>query len=223
MLRAFAAWMAASVVAYAFKEPLFEFFIQPIGQLVFLTPGGAFSMYLKLALMVGLVLAMPVMAWQMWAFVSPALREHEFKAFFKYSFFSSALFLGGCVMGWWLVDPSVRYLMSFQSARLTPMITVEAYSGFVLMLVVGCGVICQMPMVFLWLSHLGLVSSYWLLEQWRVAVVACVVVAGVVTPSVDLVTQVLVACPMMVLYGISIVCVRIGEKRRTHIMVSSLS
>ncbi len=213
------AWAIGTMVAWNFKDRLFEFFVRPVGQLVFLTPTGAFTMYLKLAAMAGLVLAMPAIVWYVWSFAAPALKETEFKMFLKYGLASFGLFCAGVVAGWLLVNPSVIYLMDFQSPMLVPMITVEAYSSFVVMLVVGCGVIFELPLIFLWLSHLGLVSSYWLIEQWRFAVLGSVVAAGVVTPTVDPVMQVIVALPILVLYTVSVACVRMGENRRARSMM----
>lgn len=214
-----AAWALGAVAAYGWKDPLFEWFVQPVGKLVFLTPTGAFGLYVKLSVAAGFVLAFPLIVWQLWGFASPALHEHEMRTFVRYGFSTVALFAAGMACGWELVWPSATYLMSFENHRLVGMITVEAYSSFVLLLVLGTGMMFEMPMVFLWLSRLGWVSSPWLIEQWRLAVVGCVVVSALVTPTTDPVTQVLVAAPMVVLYAVSIVCVRIGENRRAKSMM----
>jgi len=221
LMRVLWCWLGASVVSFAFRDFLFEVFAGPAGRLVFLTPTGALTMYLKLSALAGFIMAMPVAVWQMWAFAAPALKEHETTLFLKYGTFSLALFFSGAALGWQLVRPSFTYLMSFQNDRLVPMITVEAYSSFVAMLVLGCGLVAQMPAVLLWLSRLGWVSSYWLISQWRGAVVACVAGAGILTPTVDVATQILVATPMIILYALSVACVKLGEKLRERAMLAS--
>lgn len=185
--------------------------------LVYTKPGDPFNIVLNVSLAIGVVLALPVIAWQVWAFLAPALFSHERKVIVPVLFGAIFLFAGGASLAWWVVVPmALGFLTGFQSASLTPMITAEGYFDFVISLVLAFGLAFELPIVLLALSAFGVVNSRQLAKGRRFALVGSVVAASVLTPG-DLVTTTLaMAVPLYLLYEVSIGLAWLIDRKRAQ-------
>ena len=162
----------------------------------------------KLAFVVGGILALPVIAYQTWAFFSPALYEHEKKYIVPAISVGFVLFLAGIAMAYFLVLPlGLRFLIGFQAETLTPIITVDEYLRFATRLILAFGIIFEMPVILVVLSFMGLVTPAGLRKYQRHALVILAVTSALLTPA-DLGTMFMLLVPMIVLYELSIWLVR---------------
>lgn len=163
----------------------------------------------KLAFVVGFVLALPIIAYQAWAFFSPALYEHEKRYVVPAIGVGFALFLAGIAMAYFLVLPlGLRFLIGFQAETLTPIITVDEYLRFATRLILAFGLIFEMPVVLVLLSFLGIVTPAGLRRYRRHALVVLAIAAAMLTPA-DLGTMFMLLVPMLLLYELSIWLVRL--------------
>ncbi len=172
----------------------------------------------KLAFVVGFILALPVIAYQAWAFFSPALYEQEKKYIIPAITVGFVLFLAGIAMAYFLVLPlGLRFLIGFQAETLTPIITVDEYLRFATRLILAFGIIFEMPVVLVLLSFLGIVTPAGLRKYQRQALIGLAIAAALLTPA-DLGTMFMLLAPMVLLYELSIWLVRLvgGGKHRTR-------
>jgi sec-independent protein translocase protein TatC len=186
-------------------------------KLVYTKPGDTFDIVLNVSLATGVVLALPVIVWQIWAFLAPALFAHERKVIIPVLFGAILLFAAGAAMAWWVVVPmALSFLTGFQSASLQPMITADGYFSFVTSLVLAFGLAFELPIVLLALSLFGVVNARMLAKGRRFALVGSVIAASVLTPG-DLVTTTLaMALPLYGLYEISIGLAWLIDRRRAR-------
>lgn len=204
-LKSLAALVAGTLVCAYFIDIIVGFMVSSVGQLYYMRPAEAFMIYMKLAVGSGFVVASPIIFYQIWAFVLPALTRKEKQGFLLCFPISLLLFLGGIGFGYFIVFPrALQFFMSFAGGNLSPIISMEAYLDFMLMLVLPFGFIFTLPVVLVFLAYLGVMTSERMLKYWRHTVFASFVVAAVVTPTPDIFTQLLLAAPMVVLYFASI-------------------
>ncbi len=184
------------------------------GKLKYLGPADPFFVTLHLAVITGLLLAFPIVAYQIWSFVSPALLPAEKRAILPALYFGLLLFAGGMALAYFGVLPiALRFFSGFQQADLEQNITIDAYLALVLKLLLGFGLVFETPVVMLVLAALGIVTSSMLRRTRPFAIVIIFVVAALLTPP-DVFSQMLMALPLLVLYELSIWIVKITERRR---------
>lgn len=205
LLRSFL-WVALGMLLpLRFSEKILAWLIQPVGQVVFLSPVEPFLVHLQVAFFGGIFLSFPFVAWEVWGFLKPALLPRERRAVLLLIPLSFALFLLGMLFCWvFLLPAGLRFLLQFSSETLVPMITVGHYVSFASWLILGCGLFFQMPMAILVLSRIGVVRPGQLLSQWRLATVMILLAAAILTPTPDVATQLLLAIPMGLLYLVSV-------------------
>lgn len=163
----------------------------------------------KLAFVVGFILALPVIAYQAWAFFSPALYDREKRYIIPAISVGFVLFLAGIAMAYFLVLPlGLRFLIGFQAETLTPIITVDEYLRFATRLILAFGIIFEMPVVLVLLSFLGIVTPAGLRRYQRHALVALALLSAILTPA-DIGTMFMLLLPMVLLYELSIWLVRL--------------
>lgn len=182
--------------------------------LVFTHPGDPFQIILQAAAGLGILLALPVVLYQLWAFVAPALYRHERSVALGVTAAAVGLFVSGAALGYFIVLPlAIPWLMSFGGPSLEPMITAGEYFGFVFSLTLAFGVAFELPVVILGLAALGLVTPEFLNRYRRHAIVGAVIIGAFLTPG-DLVwTTIAMAVPLYLLYELSIV-LSYGVRRR---------
>lgn len=187
----------------------------PGESLYYTSPTTPFFVTLKLGFIVGLVLAFPFLAWQLWAFLSPALYENERKFAIPAIAFGTVLFLGGIALAYFVVLPfGLQVLLGFYQESLSPLITVDEYLKFATMLILAFGLIFEMPVLLVFLSMVGIVTPEALAKYRRHAIVVMAVISAMMTPA-DPFTMLAMMIPLMLLYEGSIITVKILEKRRS--------
>lgn len=184
-------------------------------KLVYTHPGDPFQITLTAAVALGVVIALPVIVYQIWAFLAPALYTHEKKLVIPVIFGAIALFLAGVSLSFFVVLPlAVSWLMSFQTASLTPMITASEYFDFAVSMSLAFGLCFELPIVILALAALGIVTPQMLNKFRRHAIVACVIIGAFLTPG-DLVwTTIAMAVPLYFLYELSVALSYVIYRRR---------
>lgn len=204
-----AAVTLGTVVSLAWAGRVIEWLKRPAGEalprLAFFSPAEGVLAYLKVAATAGFILAMPVILHQVWVFVRPGLSNRERRFGLLFIGWGSLSFSGGLAFAYWVLLPaSLRFLLSFGSDSLVPMISVSQYLGFVTTVLLAAGFTFEMPLAIFLLARLGMVSPRFLRRQWRLAVVGMMVGAALLTPTTDAVTMLLLAAPMLLLYEVSI-------------------
>lgn len=172
----------------------------------FIEPFENFAVYFKVALLGGLILAMPVIVFQALRFVSPALRGRERVWLWGTVAGCSVLFLAGVAFAYYVaLPPALDFLLNFNNAAAVPNIRISSYIDFVTRLLFWTGVCFQMPIIMMYLGRLNIVRAGQLIHWWRQAIIIIAIIAAVVTPSVDPVTMLLVMAPMLLLYILGLV------------------
>lgn len=205
--------MAAA--SFYFVDELFLLLIEPLGdvKLHVTEVTGSFYAYLKVALVTGVIAAIPFIFYQLWSFVSPGLYKRERRAILPLVIVSTALFLTGTGFCFLLVLPlALSILIGFSGEILTPIITVGSYISFAGMLLIAFGMAFQLPVVAYFLGKMGIVSAALLSRGRRYAAVAILILSALLTPA-DVFTQILLAVPLYILYEIAIIVVRLTGRR----------
>jgi sec-independent protein translocase protein TatC len=185
------------------------------GKLVVTSPTEPVMIVLKLGLLVGLVLASPIILWQTWAFLAPALYEREKRALVPSLFIGLVLFLTGAVLAYLFVVPqALRVLFSFQTEAIAPFITYDAYFGFVLQVTLALGLSFELPLVIIILSWLGVVGPAELNRFRRYAVVLAFIAGAVLSPGADVLSMVMMTVPLLLLYEVGFAGSVILSRRR---------
>jgi sec-independent protein translocase protein TatC len=184
-------------------------------KLVFTHPGEPFSITMKLSFVIGIVFALPVIAYQVWRFVSPALYAKEKKLMIPVLAGATFLFAAGVALAYLVVLPlTLRFLLSLQSESLESMIKAADYFGFAITMALAFGLAFELPIVIVALTALGVVQARTLARFRRHAVVACFVGGAVITPGGDIMSMSALAVPLYVLYEVSILLATLIEKKR---------
>lgn len=205
LLVSVAAIAAGTAVSWLFVDRILATLIRPVGQVVFLAPTEAFYVRLKVAALAGVFLTLPIVLFQVWRFISVGLTSTERRYALALLPVSLLLFVGGAAFAFSLILPvGVRFLLSYQTPDLVPMISVNAYTSFASAFVLAFGLVFQLPIVILFLARLGIVTPASLAAGRRYALMAIVVAAAVLTPGTDVFSQVLMAVPTYLLYEASI-------------------
>jgi sec-independent protein translocase protein TatC len=197
-----AAWLVACVAVWPRALPLLDWLLTPLGEpAIYLGPAGGFMAVMKLDFVMGALLASPVWLWHATAFLSPALRQRERRLAALAGAVGSGMFLLG---GWfayrYLLPAMMHFLLGYRTEHMRPQVTVDQYMGFLLWTVGGCGVAFEFPVVSAALAKAGILRSRGLLRQWRLAIIACLIIAAWVTPSPDAGTMMMLAVPLVALY-----------------------
>lgn len=213
--------VAGFCVAYVFKESLFEFAARPLkahlpegSSLQYIGIAEAFVTYLKISLIAGLFLAMPVILYEVWMFVAPGLYEKEKRYVLPLVFFSLVFFLGGAAFCYFVVFPfAFRFFMAFSGESLRAMPTTQHYLSFAWHMMLAFGLVFEMPIAFFFLGRMGLVTYKGLARQRRYAIVLIFVAAAMLTPGPDVLSQLLLAGPLVILFELSLQIVRLTGRK----------
>lgn len=206
-----------AIPGYLFSDEIFSALARPVGKLVFLSPTEALMAKIKLSFFGGLFLALPVVLYQVWAFISSGLHLKEKRYILIYLPSSILLFLAGAGFCYLLVLPlGVKLLLSYGGESLVPMISIRAYLSFVMMLLISFGTIFVLPLAILFLTRIGLIKPGLLTKNRRYAILLIFILAAVITPTVDIVTQLFLAVPLFLLYELSIIISRLATPKKTE-------
>ncbi len=225
LIVAFIAIAVVTVGAYFFSEDLFRLLMAPLLEvmpaesgLIFTSLTETFFTYLKISLLAGFFAASPVVIYQIWRFSAPGLYANEKRYVFPFVFFASIFFVGGAMFGYFVVFPfGFKFFMGFATDFITPMPTVKEYFSFSVRLLFAFGVVFELPVVTAFLASIGLVNARTLSEKRKFAILGSFVVAAVLTPP-DVVSQLMMAGPIIILYELSIIVARIcGRKKAENV------
>lgn len=204
-----AAVAVASGVSYNFVEEIIDIISAPAGKLYFLNPAEVFFSYIQVAVCTGILVTLPIICYELWGFVRPALMPSERAAVFWLIPTAVLLFYAGLAFSYYAVFPAaVLFFMGFATASLQPMFSLSSYLSFFIAFMLPFGVVFELPLVLFFLAKMGLITSAFLKSKRRVLIVVAFIFAAVVSPTTDIFTQVMIAVPMIVLYEASILLVR---------------
>lgn len=201
----------AFFACFFFYEPILEWMKLPVeaalpanSQMVAVEIQEVFFTALKVAFFSAFIVSLPVIFWQMWLFLAPGLYEHEKKLVFPFVFFATLMFLIGAAFAYYIVVPyGFEFLINFGSTVVTVLPSIGKYVGFFTKLLFGFGVAFELPVITFFLAKIGLVDDKMLKDFFKYAVVLIFILASLLTPP-DVITQFLMAGPLILLYGLSI-------------------
>ena len=211
------------VIAFIFLERVFDFITLPMrqmlppgGHLVQTAPSEFFMLYLKVGALVGLLIALPAVMFQLWLFIAPGLYAHEKKLAIPFVAMSSLLFMTGAAFSHFVAFPwTWKFFMDFMPGYIVPMIRLgEAFPLYVKMLL-GFGAIFQLPTIVFFLARMGVITAGFLIRHTKYAVLIIFILGAVLSPGGDIISQSLMAGPMLILYALSIGIAWAVQKRRS--------
>jgi sec-independent protein translocase protein TatC len=223
IIRAIIAVFAGFLIACFFIQQLFDFIMKPLqqllppgGTLVYTDPTEAFVLYIKIAAIAGLFIASPAVMSQVWLFIAPGLYANEKKMAIPFVVMSSFFFIAGAAFSHYVVFPLTwKFFVSFTTDYLTFMPRVEPAFSLYMKMLLAFGLVFQMPTVVLFLAKMGVVTARFLWRNIKYAVLIIFIIAAVITPSADVITQTAMAGPMILLYLLSIALAWAFGKKKT--------
>jgi sec-independent protein translocase protein TatC len=209
-------------LGFFFINPIVNFILTPTwrvlpagSRMIYTQPGEAFGLYVQIGLIVGIVLASPWIMYQVWLFIAPGLYANEKRFAVPFVLMSTIGFVGGAAFNHYIIFPfMMTFFASFNTADLIFMPRLEDVFDLYAKMLIGMGLVFQMPTVVFFLAKMRLVTARFLLRNTKYAVLAIFVVAAVVTPSGDMITQTIFAAPMLGLYALSILIAWIVTPKR---------
>lgn len=214
LVRSFLALIVGTAIGLAVATEVLAYLVTPYAErLSVLGPTGGVVAYFRVSLLVGGIIAIPMITYQVMMFILPGLHRNEKRIVYASLPAITALFVVGVAFSWFvLIPPAISFLQGFETDLFRPEWTADNYLSFVTSLLFWMGVAFETPLVFFVLSLLGLVRARMLVRNWRIAVVGAAVAAALITPTVDPVNMGLVMGPLLVLYLLSIVLVAFGSR-----------
>ncbi|MCS7078981.1 MAG: twin-arginine translocase subunit TatC [Chloracidobacterium sp.] len=205
------------VVPEGFPLPADELFAaapDPLGQLVVHTVQGAFSLYIKVAFYAAIFFSVPFALYQLYAFVAPGLYRHERAYIYPVLILGTAFFLVGAAFGYYVAFPQACLFLLSTAKDFQPMIEVNEYFDLIITIILGLGLVFELPTIVFALARLGLVTAGFLLRIWRLAVMVILVLAAVISPTADIPNLLIFAVPMLALYFLSVGIAYVFGRRR---------
>ena len=196
---------------FSFYEPILEWMMAPVKHalpvgtsMIAVEIQETFFTAMKVAFFAGFIISLPVIFWQLWLFLAPGLYDHEKKLVVPFVFFATLMFLLGASFAYYIVVPiGFDFLIAFGNSVVSVLPSIGKYVGFFTKLLIGFGIAFELPVITFFLAKIGLVNDQMLKDFFRYAVVLIFIVAAVLTPP-DVISQVLMAAPLLILYGVSI-------------------
>jgi sec-independent protein translocase protein TatC len=214
-----AALAVACAVTFWFNNQMYvyltSYFGEHGGTLIFTRPMGGFMFSLKIAILAGLLVSSPFIFSQVWLFIAPGLYAREKRVVIPFVFCSSVLFLGGAWFAHAIGYPTMwKFFSSYEAQGIQFFPDIDSTFSFYVRIVIGMGLVFQMPVLVFFLARFGLVTARYMVVKFKYAVLLIFILAAVITPSGDAVSLAVFAAPMLLLYGISILVAWIFGKRR---------
>ncbi len=202
-------------VCFSFWEPILAWMIHPLNgvlpegsHVIFTKVQEPFFTALKVSFFTAFIFSLPVLFWQFWLFVSPGLYEEEKRLVLPFVFFATFMFISGAAFCYYVVVPiGFNFLINFGSQLFTALPSIGEYVGFFTKLLIGFGIAFELPVITFFFAKLGLVDDEALIKFFRYAIIIIFAVSAILTPP-DVLTQFLMAGPLVILYGLSIIVAR---------------
>jgi len=202
----------AKKIFYILMLPLTRF-LPPKSTMIYTALPEAFFTYLKLSFFSGIFFAAPLILYEIWCFIAPGLYDHEKKYLFPFVTLSTIFFIGGVLFAYFVIFPiAFRFFLGYASDNITPLPSIKEYLSFSCKLLLAFGVVFELPLFSLFLAKIGLINASLLKRNRKYALVLIFVVAAIFTPP-DVVSQLLMAFPLIFLYELSIVLTKIFAKK----------
>jgi sec-independent protein translocase protein TatC len=225
IIRSLLAVILGIIILLAFYDQVLNWMRQPYNDLCaqkpeltcdlqFLGPLEGFTTRLSICTYGGIILALPVILWQIWRFVVPALHAKEKKYAIPFILSSVGLFLLGGAVAYWTLTPALDFLISWAGSDVKANFQVSKYVSLFGLMIAAFGITFEFPVLLVFLQLVGVLTPQMLQKQWRIATVVIFVIAAVITPSGDPYSMLALAIPMLFFYAISIVIGRIAQKRK---------
>lgn len=212
---------AGFVIAYIFSERLFQLLVAPLkavmpegDQLIFTNLPEMFFAYIKVAFIAGIMAASPLIFYQLWMFIAPGLYQKEKKMAIPFVICSTILFVGGALFGYFVVFPfGFKFFIGFSNEYVKALPSVKQYFSFSMKLLFAFGAVFELPVIIFFLSKMGIVTPQFLRQKRKYAILLTFALAAILTPP-DVITQCMMAGPLIVLYEIGILVSRIAQKKK---------
>jgi sec-independent protein translocase protein TatC len=210
-------------IAFVNGDKIINFLSKPLKKILpadnatlnFLGPMEVFMGTVKIGMLSAVIVGAPIWLYQFWKFIEPALYENERKLVTPFALATMVMFILGCLFGFYAVIPmTLGYLIELGLKVGNAMITVKDYLDLVIWMVIGCGLIFETPVLLVLLGMVGILDSTQLAKNRKIVMIVIFIIAAIVTPSPDPMSQVALAIPMTIMYEASIWILRIIEKRR---------
>lgn len=214
LIKSIAALLLGTGCSIYFLQDIMDILTAAAKELYYMRPAEAFMIYMKVALLSGLILSSPFILYEIYSFVRPALTLRERRFTLICIPLSLVLFITGMLFSYSFVFPrGLEFFLGFAAGKVNPLISMESYLDFMLMLVVPFGFAFNVPVVLTLLAYLNIVSAKMLMKYQRHVILVAFIIAGVITPTPDIITQTLLAVPLILLYEVSIVIIRCVLRR----------
>lgn len=198
----FACWGYADNIFSLMEKPIMEALRRNgmAEKLVYLNPTEPFNLYLKIGALAGLFVASPFVLYQVWMFISPGLYRREKRYVFPFMFSTVGLFVAGGYFGYKLVYPAALEFLIGYGKQFQPMITIHEYTDLFLTVILGLGLVFELPILVFFLALMGVVTAGWMWRNVRYSILVIFVIAAILTPTTDILNMCIFAAPMIVLY-----------------------
>ncbi len=223
ILKALLAVVAGFLVCWAFARPIAEVLARPVyavlpegERLVFLGVTDAFVLYVKVALLAGFFLSSPIVLYQVWRFVAPGLYQRERSHALPFIFFGTFFFVGGGAFAYFVAFPFALEFLIGMGEAFEPQITVDRYYRFLMYIILGLGLMFELPIVIFFLARIGVVTPRFLMRHFRWAVLIIFVMAAVITPTPDVINLLLFAVPTILLYLLGVGAAALVGRKETR-------
>jgi len=224
LLWSFLAILVFFIPAYAFSNEIFDFLMKPLienlpegSSLIFTRPAEGFTTYLKVSFFASVLLAVPFILYQAWKFVAPALYKKEKQIIIPFIFFGSLFFLLGAAFCYYVASPpAFKFLLNeYSSEYVKAFPTISEALSFFMALIFGFGLVFEFPLIIFILARIGVVTSKWLREKRKYAIILSALIAAILTPTTDAISMMLMFVPIVVFYELGIlVAWMFGKKKK---------
>jgi len=217
----FIALFIAVIPAWFFSKEIYEILALPVTQflpentrLAYTTLTAPFMLYIKVSFLTAIFVTSPFIFLQFWYFIAPGLYKKEKKYVIPFVLFTTFFFSLGAAFGYFIVFPwACRFFLNM-GADFQPVITVDKYFSLALRVLLGIAFVFELPTLVFFLSRMGLITARWMIKNFKYAVLVVFIIAAVITPTPDMITQSIIAFPMLALYGLSILIAFLAGKRK---------
>ena len=201
---ALVAMIIGTVVSYYYVDDIIQILIAPAGKLYYTKPTEAFFTYMKISIISGLIVSSPVWFYQIWAFIIPALSKGEKKVTFLIVPSAISLFIIGVLFSYYLVLPTaIEFFIGFGTDGLQPLFSIGQYIDFVVGFIIPFGITFELPLIIVALGALGILSSQRVRSFRKIFILLAFIIGGAISPTPDMLSQTMIAGPMVLLYEIS--------------------
>lgn len=217
----FVAIIVAVIPAWFFSKDIYNILALPVTpylpegkKLAYISLPAPFLLYMKVSFLTAIFVVAPFLFFQLWKFIAPGLYQKEKKNVIPFVIFTSFFFIGGALFAYFIVFPfACRFFLEL-AVDFDPVITVDQYFSLALRVILGIAVVFELPTLVFFLAKMGIITARWMIKYFKYAVLAVFIIAAIITPTPDPVTQSIVAVPMLGLYGLSIlIALMVGKKK----------